>query len=314
MNRHKHPELYMKRPYHKTYFEGWYFKQVDQSATHTISFIPSVSFSKGKSMAFLQVIYQNGTELVADVCTYDIAKFKTENDTFRVMIDKNCFTEEALEISFKGQKLAIEGKINFSAFTRLDYSFFNPNIMGALSYYPFLPCNHGVISMNHQLSGTLNINGAIVSFDNGKGYLEKDWGSSFPENYIWIHCNHFNSAGASLFFSIADIPVLFTSVKGFICNLLINNKQYRFATYTGAKINLKTTDDKVEIVLQNRRYLLSIVAFSSDSKDLLAPQNGEMTRTIKESLKGNVTVKLKDKKTERTIFKDASNHVSIEMV
>ncbi|QII81181.1 hypothetical protein G7057_00970 [Jeotgalibaca arthritidis] len=40
----------------------------------------------------------------------------------------------------------------------------------------------------------------------GKGYIEKDWGRSFPKNYIWIQSNHFNDNQRSLFFSYAHIP------------------------------------------------------------------------------------------------------------
>ncbi len=313
MNRHRYPEFYMKRAYHKTYFEGWYYKQVDVTRTHTISFIPSVSFTRGERSAFLQVIYHNGDHLITDIVKCDISKFSAASDRFFVTLDKSTFSDRALSINFGGETLIIEGKIDFSGFTRLNYSVLNPNIMGFFSYMPFLTCKHGVLSMNHSLSGTLNINGQAISFDDGLGYVEKDWGSSFPEKYIWIQCNHFSTANTSLFFSFASTPILFMKLSGFVCNLLFENKQYRFATYTGAKLDFKNEHDKVEIALKDKNYILKIVAFSKASTELFAPFNGAMSRKIKESLKGNIKIALINKKTNQMIYCDESSHVSIEM-
>lgn len=72
----------------------------------------------------------------------------------------------------------------------LERTFLNPNIMGYFNYIPNLECNHEVVSMNHSLNGEIIINGESIDFNHGKGYIEKDWGRSFPEKYIWIQSNH----------------------------------------------------------------------------------------------------------------------------
>ncbi|MEZ4893124.1 MAG: tocopherol cyclase family protein [Saprospiraceae bacterium] len=39
----------------------------------------------------------------------------------------------------------------------------------------------------------LTINGEELDFTGGKGYMEKDWGRSFPSAYFWMQTNHFRS-------------------------------------------------------------------------------------------------------------------------
>ncbi len=40
----------------------------------------------------------------------------------------------------------------------------------------------------------------------GRGYLEKDWGTAFPQAYVWMQSNHFEVPGVSLVASTALIP------------------------------------------------------------------------------------------------------------
>ena len=95
-------------------------------------------------------------------------------------------------------------------------SFFSPGIMGPYSFIPFMECYHGILSMNHNISGVINHNGIDISFDGGKGYMEKDWGHSFPKAYIWMQSNHFSKPNISIKSSIAIIPWLKSSFIGHI--------------------------------------------------------------------------------------------------
>lgn len=46
--------------------------------------------------------------------------------------------------------------------------------MGPFSFVPFMEYYHGILSMDHNIEGSLEHNGKIISFDQGKGYMEKD--------------------------------------------------------------------------------------------------------------------------------------------
>jgi hypothetical protein len=93
-----------------------------------------------------------------------------------------------------------------------------------------------VVSLDHVIEGALDIDGRTIDFTGGRGYTEKDWGRSFPSSWIWLQSNHFSTPGSSFTASVAIIPWIGRSFPGFIIGLWHQNKLYRFATYTGAKI------------------------------------------------------------------------------
>ena len=66
--------------------------------------------------------------------------------------------------------------------------------MGPFSFVPFMECYHGIISMDHSIIGELSIKGKKVDFTSGRGYIEKDWGHSFPIGYVWMQSNHFSES------------------------------------------------------------------------------------------------------------------------
>lgn len=100
-----------------------------------------------------------------------------------------------------------------------------------------MACKHGVISMHHQVNGTLtDASGHTLIFKQDHGYLEKDWGHSFPEKYIWAQANHFPKKQTNLMLSVATISLFKLSFIGHLCHLHLDGKDYRFATYNGSKI------------------------------------------------------------------------------
>ena len=70
--------------------------------------------------------------------------------------------------------------------------------------------------MYHQVNETLtDASSHILTFKQDYGYIEKDWGHSFPEKYIWSQANHFPKKQASLMVSVLTILLLTTSFVGF---------------------------------------------------------------------------------------------------
>ncbi len=52
----------------------------------------------------------------------------------------------------------------------------------------------------------LTINGEPMDLTGGRGYIEKDWGTSFPSAWIWMQCNTFDTPDTSFMLSYARIP------------------------------------------------------------------------------------------------------------
>lgn len=185
--------------------------------------------------------------------------------------------------------------------------------MGPFSYIPFMECNHAIISMQNTINGCININDETIYFNNNKGYIEKDWGCSFPKSYIWCQGNNFQKTNASFMFSIADIPFKLFTFKGLICVLLIDNKEFKFTTYNNAKlVECEIKEDSFNITFKKNLYLLNIKSKYNKGLKLSAPVKGKMTKDIFESICASAIVTLKKEK--EIIFSDTSNMCGLEIV
>jgi hypothetical protein len=156
-----------------------------------------------------------------------------------------------------------------------------------------MECYHGVLSLDHKIYGSLRIDGSSTDFSDGHGYIEKDWGQSFPSGYVWFQCNHFDTPGSSLTASIAVIPWLGSTFRGFIVGLWHQGQLYRFATYTGAKTeSLMITDNQVIWIIRDRRHRLEMTARRMEGGLLHAPTRSEMLQRVEETMLASVDVRL----------------------
>lgn len=300
-------EKYLNRKKH--YFEGWYFKNVNSQKG--ISFIPGINISDAGARAFIQIITNDMSYFV----NYNIKDFEFNYNPFYIKIGNNSFSKEDININIKDESrnLKINGNIKYTNSKNINTSIFAPNIMGPFSYIPFMECNHAIISMQNTINGFININDEAIRFNNNKGYIEKDWGCSFPKSYIWCQGNNFQKTNASFMLSIADIPLKLFTFKGFICVLLIDNKEFKFTTYNNAKlVEGEIKEDSFNITLKKDLYILNIKSKYNKGLKLSAPVKGKMSKDIFESICDSITVTLK--KGKEIIFNDTSNMCGLEIV
>lgn len=308
----KNAELFQGEKYlnkKRVYFEGWYFKNINSHKG--ISFIPGINIDDTGMKAFIQIITNNMSYFV----NYDMKEFKFNHNPFSIRIGDNSFSKEDININIEdeSQNLKICGNIKYSNSKNINTNILAPNIMGPFSYVPFMECNHAIISMQNTINGFIKINNEMIYFNNNRGYIEKDWGCSFPKSYIWCQGNNFQKTNASFMFSIADIPFKLFTFKGLICVLLIDNKEFKFTTYNNAKlVECDIKENSFNITFKRGFYSLNIQAKNSKGLRLAAPVKGKMTKDIFESISASVTVTLK-KKTE-IIFHDTSNMCGLEIV
>ena len=152
---------------------------------------------------------------------------------------------------------------------------------------------HGLLSLDHEIRVALAINDSREEFTGGRGYIEKDWGRSFPSAWVWMQTNHFGRPGASLTASVAIIPWLRSAFGGYIVGLWHEQRLHIFATYNGARVDWLAVDPKhVEWTLRNRTHRLEIRAHRREGSLLLAPTLEDMGRRIPETMQAAVDVKL----------------------
>jgi hypothetical protein len=188
--------------------------------------------------------------------------------------------------------------------------------MGWYTFVPFMECYHDILSFDHSIEGKLKSNGKEIDFTNGRAYIEKDRGRSFPSYWIWMQTNHFQEEGISLMISIANIPWLGRSFDGFLGGFLYNNTLYRFTTYKGAKITkLQLPENEVIVHLSSKKHRLEIEAAKSKGAELKSPVLGAMEGRLLESITSQIHVKLykTEKKKEDLIFEGTGRNAGLEI-
>ncbi len=290
------------------FFEGWYFKQ--QIGQEVYSFIPGYSIDeKGEKHPFIQVI----THEFSEIFMFESDELTINKDCLSIQIGENQFSDKGIKLALRSNKLTLTGTLTYGPFTPLKRTHYAPSIMGPFSYFSFMECYHGILSMGHAVSGELSWNGRIIDFANGSGYLEKDWGSSFPKAYLWIQCNQFQAADARFFFSAADIPFLGLEFLGLIIVLQIAGEEYRLATYLGAKIiDIFHEEEYLVITIRQKELQLQIKVLQSEGHPLMAPQQGLMERVIRE--KASTEILLTLKKNQVIIFEEKGTAAGFEEV
>ncbi|MDG2491492.1 MAG: tocopherol cyclase family protein [Flavobacteriaceae bacterium] len=303
------PECYHGWGKNEKFFEGWYYKIVSENQEHKLAIIPGIAMDKkGNKQAFIQVL--DGKNLEASYHKFLADDFKPKPRKHNLSIKKNRFTENSIEIDLPNLK----GKLQFKQRNPWSSSILSPNIMGPFSFVPFMECYHGILSMDHEIEGTLEYKNKKLSFDNGRGYTEKDWGHSFPEGYVWMQSNHFSKPGVSIKASIAKIPWLGSSFIGHIAGVLIDGKLIEFTTYNGTKLKKCSISSKeVYLEMENKKHSLYILAKREEATSLAAPIAGFMDARIEESMNAQIEVKLTNKKSNIVLLEDTGFSAGLEV-
>ena len=308
------PANYQGKRKMKSYFEGWYFKIVDKEEENIYAIIPGVSFEKdGKATAFIQ--FFDGKKAIMNFFEYDYSEFQFSENSFDLSIGKNEFNSKFLKLDINKDNYKIKGKVSHSNLKNWPIKALSPGAMSWYRFVPFMECYHGVLGFDHSLEGKLEINGKEIDFTGGRGYIEKDYGRSFPRYYLWLQCNHFDIPDTSIMASFAKIPWMGSAFDGYIVGLYHEGEVYRFTTYTGAKVKkLKIREEDITMHFADKKKRLEIVAHKAKGVDLPSPVEGSMTGRILESITAEVEVKLiKLGRKERVIFEGKGRNAGLDI-
>lgn len=300
----------------KKYFEGWYYKLVDQKEHSIIAIIPGLSFDPEglHAHAFIQII--DGFTRMSRYIKYDIKDFWYSPKEFEIIIGSNYFSSHKIAVNIADEVITLQGTLIFHNMKPWSITLLSPGAMGWYSFVPFMECYHGVLSFDHSIEGKLEMNGKSIDFTGGRGYTEKDWGRSFPRYHVWLQTNHFDTAGTSLMVSIANIPWFGNYFDGFIAGLHHNNCLYKFATYTGAKLTiLRYEKDQLTIQISSKRHQLNIAVTAMEGTELRSPVLGDMGGRLSESLQSRTFVSLREvsRDVEKLIFQGIGRHTGLEI-
>lgn len=288
-----HPEIYHGYRKNRPYFEGWYYKLVSADETMRYAIIPGVFKGEDSTRdhAFVQVL--DGMTGKATYHTFDIDAFHADEEVFDIRIGGNRFRRDCLQLQIDDDQSRIHGTIQLGKGRGWPVRLHEPGVMGWYAWLPFMECYHGILSFDHRLDGSFNIDGNHVDFSGGRGYMEKDWGQAFPSAYIWMQSNHFDHPGTSLFGSVAMIPWIGRTFRGFLLGFYHDRTLYKMTTYTGARVEqLELDDTHVYLTVADNAYRLDITAERGSGGLLMAPYRNEMHQRADETMQSTIEVRL----------------------
>lgn len=295
-----HPEIYQGPRRAARYFEGWYFKVVGPDRAFAV--IPGISLARDDAHAFIQFI--DGRSGTSSYHRYDRSTFVPARSVFDIVVGSSRFSLEGMHVRLP--ELTMD--LSFSAAVRWQGSMLQPGTMGWYSFVPFMECKHGILVMDAVADGV--VNGDAFR---GRLYLEKDYGRSFPNAWIWLQSNTFEDARVSVTLSLANVPFVGGAFAGFLAGISVCDELHKFTTYLGAKVaELEVSDRSVRIVLSRGESRLSILARRERGAELVSPRDGVMDGRIVESLASTIDVELTDR--GRIVYSGRGSDAGLEVV
>jgi hypothetical protein len=291
------PEIYHGKDKRPPFFEGWYYKLTEPNQGQSIAFIPGVFFGSAPniSFSFIQVVDEERKQVT--FFRFPLDAFSSEPNPFRIQIQDNIFSKQEIRVNLSDGVDSLNGSIELSDALPWPVTFALPGYMGWFAFLPFVQCYHGVVNRNSLIrSGELTINGRSISFQEGKGYIEKDWGNSFPESYLWLQSNHFEDPNVSLVVSLARMMIMGKARKVFVVGLTLRERFFCFANYTRASVTLtEITTDQIRLSVEDRHFHLEIKADRTPGLDLVIPSLKGMEVGSNQTLSSKLDVTLSKK-------------------
>ena len=289
-----HPEAFHGTGKTGGFFEGWYVKLVSSDLKQRWAVIPGIfrGLESTEDTAFVQIL--DGLTGRSWFHQFPVSEFEAATDRFEVRVGGNRFNAEGVHLELP----QLAGDIVYSSpLEPWPVTLLEPGIMGWYGMVPAMECFHAVVSFGHSLSGTLMVEGNPVSFAEGRGYIEKDWGKAFPAGYVWMASNHIeNAPDSSLIASVAIIPWLRSSFRGFIIGFKHNGKLNKWSTYNRSKeAELVIDDSHVRWTLDGPDGRLELRAERVRGGLLHAPLRTAMHQRVEETLDATVSIRHSDK-------------------
>jgi hypothetical protein len=299
----------------RPWFEGWYFKLVDADGAQPYAIIPGV-FLGDDAHAFIQVL--DGRAGTSAYHRFALSEFRAEAGALDVRIGRSRFSRAGVTLEIDADetsaKQAASGSVCFGDWAPWPVTWTSPGVMGPYSFVPLMECKHGILSMDHGLSGALAVGGASTSYEGGRGYVEKDWGRSFPAGYVWTQSNHFGEQGVSVSASVARIPWLTGAFRGYLIGLLFRGRLHRFTTYTGAEIeSIDVTDHGLTLAVRDRDHRLEISAATTEGAILHAPYENQMLERVAETMTSTVEVRFTRLADGQVLYEGHGDHGCLEV-
>lgn len=281
-----------------SFLETWYFKHIQGSKS--IALVPGIHFDhSGHRFAFIEIITNDCSYYVP----YPFSSFNASKNSLDIQVDVNHFSSKGIKIFIDTPNLCLKGAIHYEPFKSV-----SAGNLSAFYLRPFIPFHSAVISMLHNITGYLILNNKTYDFNEGKGYIETDWGHYLPKTYLWTQCNAFNTEqNCSITATVFPAMLFNRLIINTACSIQYQNHIYTLATHLGAKIIEYSSSS---LTIQQGSYSLSVRVTANPSSCFSPLLKGDMTRIIHSC--SNCSVCYHFKINNLTLFELASNNANFE--
>ncbi len=289
----------------RNFFEGYFIKCCNKH--EQVAIIPAFEVNNhGEVTPSIQILTK-GKTIYAPFTTRN---FTVAKNYFDVQIADNEFNNKGVKLDFTSGEHKVKGSLSFGDFNPIKPTRYAPNIMGPFSYLKFMDCYHFIISTGHLVTGELNIDGKLYTFNNDNCYIEGDYGKSFPDEWFFTQANCFGTKTSAML-SIAKLkkPKM-TGIIGFIRDER-SGLDLVLGTYYMTKIKeFKKTPNGHKVKLHHWDYTIYFETNVTSKEKLLAPSRGRLIKPVSEATEGTLTLEVY--KRDKLIYKGKSKNVSSE--
>ncbi|GEM_PF-3455315 len=304
---HKQPGKWLKN--RSEAFEGYYYKISDRQGQITV-FIVGICKRQGEAFSFLQVAHHESA--TPQLYKYPLSALLASQTDVSFQLGNNQFSVDGIYISEKDCSV----NLTFHTVSSWKRTMINPSIMGPLAYVPGVECKHDIIASHLYATGDCRMGGKKIHFHRADGYIDKNWGTSFPSSYYWGHAHAFTSSNLSVQFAKGKPKWGLIQPAVNVGFMRLNNNIITFSSHNGGKIYLQNASDKQTlIVLENRKWKIELIIHDASTTPLYAPHKGSLNQSILESIGGysELTIFRKQRtKDLNKVLKDHSQSTTFE--
>lgn len=299
----------MKRQNEKSYFEDWYIKLLDAKHQTMMRFSIRLDRIGEKNKGMLQILCDMGES--REEIQIPIEHGISNKEELKVA--DNTFSEKSISLNIEENKFKLKGQLEIGEIVDLKQSFLKPGLMGYYKYLPLMEFYQEVFALQGRITGTLQLNGEEIDLSGGQYYIQKQWGSKFPNVWLWAQGNGFEKKkDLAVSVGIARLKVLFNYYTAFAIPVYYNGELEVFSNYNGGQIaKLYRYKGYTHLIVTQKDKILDLKIYGRDEIECIS---GKETHGIRDIYECN-RVKMEVKITENgsVILEDVSTECNIEM-
>jgi tocopherol cyclase len=266
------------------FFEGWFQKVYSKALKASFILIYGyATHNSDNEFGFLQILIPNQTP---EIVYFPKNQVSCDIEKHQFRMGKNLLTTELIRIDINGIsiELNMKNKQPFRTFK---------NSMGYTYFIPNLPCYHSVLNTAQSVSGEIKHQGQCYTLDHEMGYLEKNWGTTFPESYFWVHAVDPNNPAISLLFSRAKIVWLGKTYIKHVGYLCYDGQQIELRELKNCAVSNSNISPENRIIqIRSASAQLDLALGYGREVQFKGPKDGALSRMIHHQADAKVEVSL----------------------